>query len=177
MDRCRCMKCHTQRIDSFTNSKPVSNWWFTLADQSFFCFFFLLTGNSNRVATDYRLRQSHRQCVILHVVAFVCFFFLSCLYVFSLRLSDTLTASLGRGGHWRGWMLREWPFFSTPAPPKFHNGLWWRVYWGAWAFSCVSTTIYNMLCYCSSSRIIKGPPRSGALASCMFELSLAAMGK
>lgn len=130
MDRCGCMKCHTtNRFFSSCffspNSTPISNWWFTLADQrglvvwlfGFGCSFLsFLTDNSNRVATDC---VNHIANVSFYVSLFFFVFFLLVCFL-ARRLSDTLTASLGRGGHWRDECCVNglFFFFSHPALPK-----------------------------------------------------------
>jgi hypothetical protein len=89
----------------------------------------------------YRLRQSHRQCVILRVVVFFCFFF-TCMFSRSAAEWHT-NGQFGTGRPLTGWMLREWSFFllfpscPTKSSIMVHIYIWlglWRVHYGAGAF-------------------------------------------
>jgi hypothetical protein len=91
----------------------------------------------------YRLRQSHRQCVILRVVVFCFFtFFFTCMFSRSAAEWHT-NGQFGTGRPLTGWMLREWSFFllfpscPTKSSIMVHIYIWlglWRVHYGAEAF-------------------------------------------
>jgi hypothetical protein len=81
-------------------------------------FLSFLTDNSNRVATDCVNHIANVSFYVSLFFVFLLFFLLVCFL--ARRLSDTLTASLGRGGHWRDECCVNglFFFFSHPALPK-----------------------------------------------------------
>lgn len=184
MDRCGCMKCHTtnRSFSSFfsPNSTPISNWWFTLADQKglvvwlfgFGCsFLFFLTDKSNRVATDC---VNHIANVSFYVsLFFFCFltFFFTCMFSRSAAEWHT-NGQFGTGRPLAGWMLREWPFFllfrSCPTKSSimvfiYMVGTLESALRGRSFLSCVSTTIdiqYVVLLLQLTNNKGKSPPQS-----------------
>jgi hypothetical protein len=85
----------------------------------------------------YRLRQSHRQCVILRVVVFFCFFF-TCMFSRSAAEWHT-NGQFGTGRPLTGWMLREWSFFLLFPSCPTKSSIMVHIYIYGWDFGECTT--------------------------------------